>query len=119
MTRLPYSTGLSVPRAFKASLIKMRLGIWNEMVAFAGKNCRRQKFCTLRVLSFAVIGICAGATIAKAAARVRAENDFVGWMDRRLIVAVEGEPITVPDEVGKALIEPLRQIHGISDKILN
>ncbi len=48
-----------------------------------------------------------------------AKNDLVDWIDRRLLAAVQEESIFTPDKVGRALIEPMRQIHGISDKILN
>jgi hypothetical protein len=48
-----------------------------------------------------------------------AENDLVAWMDRQFTTAAEGQPIIAPDKLGMALIEPMRQIHGISDKILN
>ena len=48
-----------------------------------------------------------------------AENDLVTWMDRQFTTAAECQPIIAPDELGMALIEPMRQIHGISDKILN
>ena len=48
-----------------------------------------------------------------------AENDFVTWIDRQLAAAVEGHLIIDLQKLGQALIDPLRQIHGISDKILN
>ena len=48
-----------------------------------------------------------------------AENDLVAWMGRQLIAAAEGQLIINPGKLGQALIEPMRQIHGISDKILN
>ena len=48
-----------------------------------------------------------------------AENDLVAWMDWQLKAAAEGQSIVDPGKLGHALIEPLRQIHGISDKILN
>lgn len=48
-----------------------------------------------------------------------AENDLVAWMDRQLKASAEGQSIVDPGKLGQALIEPLRHIHGISDKILN
>jgi hypothetical protein len=48
-----------------------------------------------------------------------AQNDIVAWMDRQLSAAAVGQPNIASDKLGLALIEPMRQIHGISDKILN
>jgi hypothetical protein len=48
-----------------------------------------------------------------------AENDLVAWIDRQFTAAAEGQPNIAPDKLGMALIEPMRHIHGISDKILN
>lgn len=48
-----------------------------------------------------------------------AQNDLVSWMDRQFKAVAEGQPIIAPEKLGMALIKPMRQIHGISDKILN
>src|SRR3954469_13433554 len=47
------------------------------------------------------------------------EGDLVGWIDRRLagVSDVRGEDY--PYRLGQAVIEPMRAIHGVSDKVLN
>jgi hypothetical protein len=48
-----------------------------------------------------------------------AGSDFVGWIDRRLAGA---ELPSAPDRAARlrdALIEPLRHVHGVSDKVLS
>lgn len=42
-----------------------------------------------------------------------AGDDLVAWIDQRLAQAVERSA-----DLGSALIEPLRNVYGISDKVL-
>ena len=47
-----------------------------------------------------------------------ADGDLVGWIDSRL---KDADDPTVPDRLGRmreALIEPLRQVYGVADKVL-
>jgi hypothetical protein len=48
-----------------------------------------------------------------------AEGDLIGWIDQQLQAA--NTPTTAPDRLARmrnALIAPLREIHGVSDKVL-
>jgi len=47
-----------------------------------------------------------------------ADGDFVGWIDQRL-AAVDPAPRTdLPERLRRALLEPLGQVYGISNKVL-
>jgi hypothetical protein len=48
-----------------------------------------------------------------------ADRDFVGWIDGQLEAADDGGEIDRLDRMRAALIEPLRNVYGVSDKILN
>lgn len=48
-----------------------------------------------------------------------ANNDLVSWIDRRLTAEAGRKRVTTSAALGVTLIEPMRHIYGISDKILN
>jgi hypothetical protein len=47
-----------------------------------------------------------------------ADRDFVGWLDRRLQTADHGHDSDRPARLVAAVIEPMRNIYGLSDKVL-
>jgi hypothetical protein len=47
-----------------------------------------------------------------------AGGDVVGWIDRQLQRADQADEATRPDRLVDALINPLRHVYGVSDKIL-
>ena len=47
------------------------------------------------------------------------DNDLVGWIDHQLEAVSEPHSPDYPERLGKAVIEPLRHVYGISDKVLN
>jgi hypothetical protein len=48
-----------------------------------------------------------------------AGGDFVGWLDRRLEAADTGRGRIRATRLCRSIVEPLRHIHGVSDKVLN
>ena len=48
-----------------------------------------------------------------------ADGDLVAWIDDQLAMADQGPSLHRLGAMGQALIEPLRNIHGLSDKVLN
>jgi hypothetical protein len=48
-----------------------------------------------------------------------AQGDLVGWMDRQLATANQGPATQRLGIMGEALMRPLRNVHGLSDKVLN
>jgi hypothetical protein len=47
------------------------------------------------------------------------DSDLVGWIDDQLGDAVVGDAGTRPRRLAQSLVNPMRGIHGISDKVLN
>lgn len=47
------------------------------------------------------------------------EGDLVGWIDDRLAAVLDPSSADYPVRLGHSLIEPLRHVHGVSDKLLN
>lgn len=47
-----------------------------------------------------------------------AQGDFVGWIDERLAEVSPSGSHRI-ERLGQALVQPLRNIHGLSDKVLN
>lgn len=51
--------------------------------------------------------------------RDQADGDLVRWIDRRLARADQPPSVNRLGAMGQALIDPLRNIYGLSDKVLN
>jgi hypothetical protein len=47
-----------------------------------------------------------------------ADGDLVGWLDRRLNAAAKQSGANRPARMRAALIEPLKEVYGVSDKVL-
>jgi hypothetical protein len=47
------------------------------------------------------------------------DGDLVGWIDRSLAEASAGRSKDRVYQMGRALVEPLRNVYGVSDKLLN
>lgn len=47
------------------------------------------------------------------------DDDFVGWIDRRLAAAHPGPSRDRISRLGRALIDPLKGVFGVSDKVLS
>jgi hypothetical protein len=47
-----------------------------------------------------------------------ADGDLIGWIDRQLTLADEPHDERRPARLAAALIEPLREVYGVSDKVL-
>lgn len=47
------------------------------------------------------------------------DGDLVGWIDRSLVEANGGRSKDRVHRMGRALVEPLRNVYGVSDKLLN
>lgn len=48
-----------------------------------------------------------------------ADSDFIGWIDRQLMLALKDQTSASFEQLGQALIGSMRHIHAISDKVLN
>jgi hypothetical protein len=48
-----------------------------------------------------------------------AESDFVGWIDAQLASAAHANATVRPGRMREALLDPLRHVYGVSDKVLS